>query len=76
MDYKITVEKNGDHVSITLPTLVVKGLEIQQGDEILITNTSSGEYKITKYSHEHEIAMRSFTETRNKYDRAFQELAE
>lgn len=71
---KLTINKQDDSFSITLPKALVEKLHITENNTLLITETSDG-FTLSKYDEKLEKAMEIYRQGSDKYRNALRKLA-
>ncbi|OLT61153.1 AbrB/MazE/SpoVT family DNA-binding domain-containing protein [Moorena bouillonii] len=72
--YKLTINKIGDSLGITLPKEILQQLNVAEGDTVFITETADG-VEITTKDPEFEKVMAAYQKVSKKYENALRELA-
>lgn len=75
MIWKVTLNRTSDSVSLSLPSEMVERLNLGGRDEITAIETEGG---VLLTTHDDEIvqSLRLYERARQKYDKAFERLAE
>lgn len=71
---KLTINKQGNSFSITLPEELIEKLNMKEGDALFITETDNG-ITLSKYDEQLEKAMEIYRQGSEKYRYALRELA-
>lgn len=71
---KLTINKQGNSFSITLPQELVEKLNMKEGDALFITETDNG-ITLSKYDEQLEKAMEIYHQGSEKYRHALRKLA-
>lgn len=74
MHYNLKIRKIGNSLGAVFPKELLQKLNIQEGDNIFLTETPDG-VRITPYDPEFEAATEAFEKTRKNYRNALRELA-
>jgi putative addiction module antidote len=74
MHYNLKIRKIGNSLGAVFPKELLQKLNIQEGDNIFLTETPDG-VRMTPYVPEFEAAMEAFEKTRKNYRNALRELA-
>ncbi len=74
MHYNLKIRKIGNSLGAVFPKELLQKLNIQEGDNIFLTETPGG-VRMTPYDPEFEAAMEAFEKTRKNYRNALRELA-
>jgi len=71
---KLTINKQGNFLSITLPKELVEKLNLTEYDVLVVTETADG-ITLSKYDAQLEKAMDIYRQGSEKYRNALRELA-
>lgn len=72
--HKLKIRKIGNSLGVTIPREVLSALKLDEGDEIILTETTEG-YAVTAYEADFEEAIKIFEEGSKRYRNALRELA-
>lgn len=72
--YTLKIHKIGDSLVIALPQEVLQQLNLGEGDNVFLTETTDG-VQITVFDPELETAMKIYKKGSEKYKNALRELA-
>ena len=70
----LTLRKIGNSIGVILPKEVLSRLNVEEGDQIYITESPDG-YRISSFDPDFEETMKDFEDTYSQYRNAFKELA-
>lgn len=71
---KLTINKQGNFLSITLPKELVEKINLTECDVLVVTETADG-ITLSKYDAQLEKAMEIYRQGSEKYRNALRELA-
>lgn len=72
--YKLKIRKIGNSLGVTLPKEVLAALRLDEGEEVILTQTRDG-FALNAYEADFEETMKAFEEGRRQYRNALRELA-
>ncbi len=72
--HKLKIRKIGNSLGVTLPKEVLATLRLEEGEEIILTETKDG-FAIRPNDADLEDAMQAFARGRKRYRNALRELA-
>ncbi len=72
--FKLKIRRVGSSSGVILSKDVLAALRVQEGDDILLTESPDG-FRLTPYASEIDDELKAFEEGRRRYRNALRELA-
>ncbi len=72
--FKLTIRRVGSSSGVILSKDVLAALRVQEGDDILLTESPDG-FRLTPFASEIDDDLKAFEEGRRRYRNALRELA-
>ncbi len=72
--FKLKIRRVGSSSGVILSKDVLAALRVQEGDDILLTESPDG-FRLTPYTSEIDDELKAFEEGRRRYRNALRELA-